>query len=236
MHAVGATAEDGVTGSMVMGSWSRWGDTPGAGPVAVLLDAVLARACLLEAGARHRWLTRELSIDVCGALPHAAEVVASSGRVSMAGSESIAMASARLGDTLLAVASSRGQVLPGTTEPERGEGRLIGSLGELLVPTDAPGAFRVPPHPGVTNQQGLLHGGVAACIAEGAAMKVLAGDAPYVTAGLRVVYLRPLPIVDGGVTVRARAGHRGRTLGLAHVEIVRPDGRVGAVATVTASA
>lgn len=84
-----------------------------------------------------------------------------------------------------------------------------------------------------TNQNGTLHGGVAACAAVSVAERLLGGHQHgYRTSHLDVAYLRPLGPV--GVEFQAVLLHRGRRSGAVQVQACDGEGRAALAVTVMA--
>lgn len=84
------------------------------------------------------------------------------------------------------------------------------------------------------NSQGVLHGGVAASIADEAAWHAMIshyGQRPATTTELKVNYLRP--ITGKKVTARAYMLKAGTTLCVTRIDLFGSDKKLGAVAVVT---
>ena len=87
---------------------------------------------------------------------------------------------------------------------------------------------------GLLNSQGVLHGGVAASIADEAAWHAMLhqyGDRPATTAELKVNYLRP--VAGTKVIARAYVLRAGKTLFVSRVDLFDSEKNLGAVALVT---
>jgi 1,4-dihydroxy-2-naphthoyl-CoA hydrolase len=83
---------------------------------------------------------------------------------------------------------------------------------------------------------GLMHGGVMSTLIESICSRATAG-AVYgqgmaaMGQSINVSFIRP--VTEGGVEVRARARHRGRTTWLWQAEVVNDEGKVCALAQMT---
>jgi 1,4-dihydroxy-2-naphthoyl-CoA hydrolase len=83
---------------------------------------------------------------------------------------------------------------------------------------------------------GLMHGGVMSTLIESICSRATAGavyDQGMAAMGqsINVSFVRP--VTEGGVEVRAKARHRGRSTWLWQAEVVNDDGKVCALAQMT---
>jgi len=89
--------------------------------------------------------------------------------------------------------------------------------------------------PGLLNENGVMHGGVIASIADEAVWHALVdhygGKRPCTTTELKVNYLRPIP--PGKVTARAYTMRAGKTLFVGRVDIFDHSRKLAAVGIVS---
>ncbi|GAA1365238.1 hypothetical protein GCM10009596_28880 [Arthrobacter rhombi] len=218
---------------------------PRPGILGVLADNVLGYSVIGGAPTGSWAVTTEMSLDIVGGLPRDGGNV--HGRASLLDSDlSGGFSEGTFVDDsgrVIARGRQRGRFIPGIPEPplvvtdaERNLAppedlhTLLGVHGarqgtaETVITLEVTSAL--------TNQLDNLHGGVSLCLAEMAGAAALRnGGPPLTTASVHVTYLRPAKL---GSTIRMTAtpGHRGRTLGLAHVVLALADGRPCVMATV----
>ncbi|HEY2195124.1 MAG TPA: PaaI family thioesterase [Actinomycetospora sp.] len=243
-------AGDTARGHMRTAGWmTDAAGRPSAGMLGVLLDDVVGQATL-NARPEGCWpVTAELSIDVLAGLPVDGTVLTATSEL-LVGGERTGSARGEVRDPagrLLALAVVTAHYTDGApdlsrTPPPAPSPRTGAVLHEALQATLGVGAdarvlVTLPPGPTAENAAGMGHGGVLAALADVAAAATFAREdqPPLRTTALRVTYLRPA-VLDDVVTFEARAVRRGRSTGLARVDIVGGDGRLCAVASVTAGA
>lgn len=244
-------AGDTARGTMRTAGWmTDAAGRPAAGMLGVLLDDVVGQATL-NARPDGCWpVTTELSIDVLAALPVDGTVLTATSEL-LVGDEhtGTARGEVRAPDgQLLAVAvvathftagtpDLDGDPAPSPSVPSTPEHLHEALHADLRPGPDGCAVLELPPGPTVANAVGMGHGGVLAALADvTAAAAVAHGDQPPLrTTALRVTYLRPA-VLDGSLTLEARAVRRGRTTALTRVDVTRGDGRLCAVASVTAGA
>jgi uncharacterized protein (TIGR00369 family) len=233
-----------AVGSMRTGPWMLAPDgRPAAGSIGVLTDVVLGGA-LVAARQPGMWgATTEMSIDFGAALPVSGdEIVLRAATVHR--DEHGGLARGLLRDSagaVVASASQRLRFIPGTpdeappahaVEPDASSGifELFGVRSAQR--DDRAHELIVDLGPHVQNPLGNLHGGVLLCLSEVAGLIAVQSSAhPLSTASVHVAYLRPGPRT-GELRLLTETLHRGRTLALARVYSVRPDGKTCSVATV----
>jgi uncharacterized protein (TIGR00369 family) len=223
---------------------------PSAGMLGVLVDDVVGQATL-TARPDGAWpVTTELSIDVVDDLPADGSVLAATSELIVSGERS-ATARGEVSDPagrLLAVATVATQYVPGVPDvsreapaapsPPSSTRHLHEALhGTLEVRAGGCAALEVPRSAPLENVTGRGHGGVLAALCDVVAAAAVADEErpPLRTSGLRITFLRPA-VLDGALSLSARAVHRGRSTALTRVDVTGGDGRLCAAATVTSCA
>jgi uncharacterized protein (TIGR00369 family) len=232
----------------------RWGDgmegDAPAGTLGVLADNASGYAVISGAPAGHWSVTTELTLELFGRIPtDGQELIASATLVDRQGDTGysegpIVDAEGRI----VARMRQRGRYVLGSPDPDttvaQSEPRppasslceLFGRTFDLTTdPTLVPEPMCFDVTPGMVNPLGTLHGGIGLCLVDWMASEAFRGTSgdPLRTTAVHAVYLRPAPL-GSRITVETTVTHRGRTLGLAHVIVARPDGKPIISATVTA--
>ncbi|WP_130290975.1 hotdog domain-containing protein [Pseudonocardia sediminis] len=232
-----APVEDGLTaGSLRTGSWLCGDDGhPLSGALAVLLDDVVGQAAFAFRPAGHWAVTTELSIDFLAPLPTDGTPVTARGR-HLLGDDAGGAADGDVTDAhgvRYAVATTRTCYVPGVPHdaidppPVPPIADRDRPLPELLgLPAD-PEPVVLRPTQLVANVNGVVHGGVVACVGEIVARRAL--GTPWLrTASLRTLYLRP---AAGAITFEPEVVHAGRSLAVVVVTARNEAGKP--VATIT---
>jgi uncharacterized protein (TIGR00369 family) len=227
-------------------SWDEGGegDAP-AGTLGVLADNASGYAVISGAPAGHWSVTTELTLELFRPIPtDGQELRASAALVDRRGdngyseglivdAEGRTVARMRQRGRYIARSPDLGAVV------EPGLGRSVSSLGEVFGRDVDAIRGSGPLHLGVTprmaNPLGNLHGGVGLCLVDWVASEAFsaASGSALRTTAVHAVYLRPAPL-GSEISVTTTMTHHGRTLGLAHVIVARPDGKPVICATITA--
>lgn len=221
------------------------GDAP-AGTLGVLADNASGYAVISGAPAGHWSVTTELTLECFGRIPtDGQELIASAALVDRQGGTGYSEGPiVDAWGRIVARVRQRGRYVSGSPDPESSAEELdprpsVASLGEFFGRPVGSSCGRGPLDlevtPGMVNPLGNLHGGVGLCLVDWVASGAFRGTSgdPLRTTAVHAVYLRPAPL-GSRITVKSAVAHRGRTLGLAHVTVARPDGKTVISATVTA--
>jgi uncharacterized protein (TIGR00369 family) len=236
-----------TTGTMDTGPWSAGPDgrsRPGA--LGVLIDDVLGYAVVSARPAGHWAVSTEIHADFSVDQPPPGVRLSAEGAAVDLGPTG-GLASGVVRDPwgrVVATATERLQYVLGeplglsedvavSTTPAVVRREDFGSVVQVLGARSAARELRFAPSERLANPVGNLHGGVLFCAVELAGQSALAdGPTPLVTSSVHLAFLRPLRL-HAPVRVEATVPHRGRTLGVAHVVVSDPAGKVCALATVT---
>ena len=228
--------EGAMTARMRAGRWLRDATgRPRAGSLGVLADNILGYAIIGSAPHGDWAVTTEMSVDVVGSLPEGGVL---RGEAELLDSDrSGGFAEGRIVDEsrrVVARVRQRGRFVSGLPAPASDRLSSPEAPFPRVVPRVTPDGTTVDLEvtAALTNPLGNLHGGVSLWLAETMGSAALhQGNAALETASIHVTYLRPAPL---GSTVRVIAvpRHTGRSLGLADVRALLPDGRACIEATV----
>lgn len=214
------------------------------GSLGVLIDNVLGYA-LIAHRPRDQWsVSTEIALDLLGPLPVDGSTLHAEARVEyVGGGGGVGFASGRVVDDSgrsVAMCRQWGRFVPATTALEVGAAPFESADGDDLcsllgarsvspsgLSLDVAGALQNPMH--------NLHGGIALCASDLAAVLALADDGPRLaTTSVKILYARPVPGASR-LDLRTTVRHRGRSL--ATVDVVGAvGGRVCTLTTVTAQA
>jgi uncharacterized protein (TIGR00369 family) len=242
---------DTPSGSMRTAPWmTDAAGRPSAGMLGVLVDDVVGQATL-NARPDGCWpVTTELSIDVLDELPVDGTVLSARGEL-LVGGERTGTARGEVRDPagrLLAVVTAATQYVPGVPDVGREapaapspppSARHLHEVLHGILEVRAAGcaSLEVPRSAPLENVTGRGHGGVITALCDVVAAAAVADEErpPLRTSGLRITFLRPA-VLDGALSLSARAVHRGRSTALTRVDVTGGDGRLCAAATVTSCA
>jgi uncharacterized protein (TIGR00369 family) len=225
--------------SMPTGPWLRGPDDRlSAAGLGVLLDDVLGQAVLVRRLPGLWSVTTELNIDVAVALPADGQLVeATASPVLIDDAGGLARGEVRnAAGYCLAVATTWARFVPGVPAEVHDPPELPGIIergqslaGLLQVRIEENGDLRLPARADLGNPQGVTHGGVLLSLAVMSAEQIFLGWGLDV-ASVRVVYLRP---AAGELSFEPVIAHRGRSLGVARVDVTNAAGALCTTATVT---
>jgi uncharacterized protein (TIGR00369 family) len=188
-------------------------------------------------------ITTEIGVDYLAPIPLDGSVVTAEARPVGADAEgALSQGSVLAADgRLLAVATEWGKFTPGVpdvgatvAEVDTHTPRTVLSLLGAEISGGDPVTLSVPGSPALANELDMVHGGIMLTASEVAAAAALPGHPgrPFVTASVRVCYLRPSP-VRGVTQFRTRIVHAGRSFGVVEVEAWGPLGKLATTAIVT---
>ena len=223
---------------------------PTLAPLSILVDTACSTAIFAHRG--ERWpVTAELALDfnpeyMSGSLLayDAATAIARAKLTGSTPSRALAECTVTIGDQVcavatLAVAFIRADGVVSQRLDETLDGACVADLGSLMavepgVVTDATAAMAQRPDPMLLNATRHIHGGVSATGLELVSHAAIsAGGGHYSTGSVRVNFLRPF-IAGPGSRYEATAVRTGATMAIADATAVGDDGKVAALARVTA--
>jgi acyl-coenzyme A thioesterase PaaI-like protein len=229
-----------AAGAMTLGPWlddasgrsDGTGAVPASGALGVLLDDVVGQAVLSCMPSDLWTVTTELSLSFPVSLPSEGQVLAESRVVHADGTGGMAQGRAVHEDgSVVATATVWGQTVPGlpvrAAPATGGEARRRAGLAAALgVCETTGGRLEVEPSAWLDNAQGVMHGGVLACLVEMCGRRAAAaGPRPPVrwrTSSVHVVYLRP---ATGPLALLSEIVHAGRSLASIRVRALAASGK-----------
>jgi uncharacterized protein (TIGR00369 family) len=218
-----------------------------AGALAVAVDHILGEVSFLRCPRGYWPLTTELTLDfVGGAFPPASVLQLDGwplrlesqsgliqGTANFGTASPVVVATSRTANVRVRPAPEPADPVIGTVEAENPKATLEDRLG-ITYGASQQGMTARLDNPGLwTNEFGILHGGVWACLSEAVASRAVASTTCELsTSHLRTSYLRPgLPA--NGVNVTATVEHTGRRFSVVSVRGHADDGTLCTVSSVT---
>jgi uncharacterized protein (TIGR00369 family) len=217
---------------------------PTLSPLAILVDAAAGRANHLGRDADEWSVTSELSVELSPTHddPDAA-VIATAQSLGRHGQTAVSLCTLTQGTSTIGYGTVRSYFISAErmVDDHAGEASETAhaTLAELMAVRIRSGDDGAPvlmqePNPAIYNRIGAVHGGIAAAGLELVASAAINADArDMVTASLRVNYLRPF-LGSSESRYLATPLRIGRTSAVADAQAIGRDGKVAAVARITA--
>lgn len=231
---------------MTLGPWLQdglGGDGPASGALAVLMDDVVGQAALSCMPSEMWAVTTELSLSFPAPLPAGGRVLAESEMLHVDSNGGAARGRAVHEDGSVVAAATvwlhavTGVPAAGAAATGGEARRRAGLSAALGVLHEGGGRLTTEPSSWLENAQGVMHGGVLACLAEMSGRRAAPQEAVrggplggrWRTSSVHVVYLRP---ATGPLTVVPELLHAGRSLASTRVRILGATGKAVAEASV----
>lgn len=240
----------------VAGMTNPFTGLPSIAGLAILVDDVAGRANYYRSG--RSTVSTELTVDLSpGAVDLIADgpddpVLAAAAPLGPAGSPLLSVCTLTHRGIVIGTGTVHTVALEGggpDAPPHRGPDPVSetpgADLADLMAVEPLPvsgGAFRLRqrPDPMINNMIGIVHGGVSSAgleLAAAAALNAGDPDSPFVTASIRVNFLRPFTAAgeDGAESVYEGTALRiGRTSAVGDARAISPDGKTAVIARITA--